>query len=204
MTDSSAAVPASQLTGLLVRELLKASHVFAAADASGGLAQDAFVNIVADAVAHAQQGAHLPPAPHRAQAAPTSLLGVVGGAGRVSSDFGPRVDPINGHRSFHHGVDIAAGRGTPIHALASGLVTRAGEQGGYGLVVEVEGADGDTVRYAHAERLDVRVGDRVEAGQALGAVGSSGRSTGPHVHVEVLHEGHSVDPETALLLARRR
>ena len=88
--------------------------------------------------------------------------------------------------------------------MTSGLVTRAEEAGGYGLVVEVKNAVGEIVRYAHAESLDVRVGDQVHAGQTLGAVGSTGRSTGPHVHVEVLAKGHAVDPETALLLDRRR
>lgn len=221
----SSSVPASQLTGLLVRELLKASHVFDAKDAGGGMAQDAFVNVVADAVAHAQQlhehkggpashaplPAGMPTGPTRSMAPlqpqpqpPTSMLGVTGGAGRLSSDFGVRVDPINGHQSFHHGVDVAAPRGTPIRALAEGVVTKTGPAGGYGLVVEVEGVDGEIVRYAHAERLDVRVGDRVQVGQPLGAVGSTGRSTGPHVHVEVLQDGHAVDPETALLVARRR
>ena len=205
---SVSAPPASQLTGMLVRELLKASHVFDAGDAQGGMAQDAFINAVADAVAHAQQfgGLEQRPLPARPgpPGAPTSLLAVTGGSGRISSDFGPRTDPINGHHGFHHGVDVAAARGTPIRALTSGLVTRAEEAGGYGLVVEVKNAVGEIVRYAHAESLDVRVGDQVHAGQTLGAVGSTGRSTGPHVHVEVLAKGHAVDPETALLLDRRR
>ena len=100
-------------------------------------------------------------------------------------------------------IDIAAAAGTAITSISAGTVVKAGAAGGYGNVVEVQGADGTITRYAHAERIDVRVGERVEVGDALATVGSTGRSTGPHLHLEVRKGGVAVDPTTALLAQGR-
>lgn len=138
---------------------------------------------------------------------PSSALGaVVSGPARVSSPFGPRHDPITGKDAGHHGLDIAAPEGTPISSLGSGEVVFAGRAGGYGLVVDVKGDDGRIIRYAHAHELSVKVGQRVETGHQIGTVGSTGRSTGPHLHLEVRVDGVAEDPTTALLtaFARRR
>jgi murein DD-endopeptidase MepM/ murein hydrolase activator NlpD len=127
--------------------------------------------------------------------------------GRISSNFGLRRDPVTGNRRFHRGVDIAAPKGSPIGAFAEGTVVFAGRQGGYGKTVVIEHADGRQTRYAHAERLMVRAGDVVRAGETIATVGSTGRSTGPHLHFEVSEEGQRIDPLRALAnenaLARR-
>lgn len=140
-------------------------------------------------------------------AVPASALGaVVAGPARVSSPFGHRHDPITGKDAGHHGMDIAAPEGTPISSLGGGEVVFAGRAGGYGLVVDVKGDDGRVIRYAHAHELSVKVGQRVETGHQIGTVGSTGRSTGPHLHLEVRVDGVAEDPTTALLtaFARRR
>jgi len=114
--------------------------------------------------------------------------------GRISSGYGTRHDPMHGGERHHGGLDIAAPRGTPVLAMAEGVVVRAGSSGAYGNLVELRHSSGAVTRYAHQDRLDVRVGDSVQAGQQLGTVGSTGRSTGNHLHLEVRVEGHSVDP----------
>ncbi len=115
-------------------------------------------------------------------------------AGRVSSGFGPRRDPLSGAHAFHGGVDIAASRGSPIRAAAGGVVTFADWRGSGGQVVEIQHPAGLRTRYAHADRLLVRVGDRVRSGEAVATVGSTGRSTGPHLHFSVERHGRLVDP----------
>jgi len=114
--------------------------------------------------------------------------------GYLSSYFGDRMDPFNGEETFHKGVDFAADAGSDVVAVASGIVTWAGKKDGYGVLVEVSHGNGLTTRYAHNERVLVKVGDTVQRGQALAAVGSTGRSTGPHVHFEVLKNGHQINP----------
>ncbi|MFN7927440.1 MAG: peptidoglycan DD-metalloendopeptidase family protein [Blastocatellia bacterium] len=116
--------------------------------------------------------------------------------GRITSGFGLRNDPINGHLRQHHGIDIAAPRGTAIGAAAAGTVVFAGRRGGYGNTVIIEQADGKQTLYGHADQLMVRVGDEVAAGQQIATVGSTGRSTGPHLHFEVRENGQSVNPVT--------
>jgi len=118
--------------------------------------------------------------------------------GRVSSPFGDRVDPFEGGRRFHRGLDVAAPEGTPIHSLADGVVTMAQERAGYGRVVVVEHADGWSSLYAHCDAMDVTPGQRVARGEVLGTVGSSGRSTGPHLHLELHLHGTAVDPASSL------
>ena len=114
--------------------------------------------------------------------------------GPLKSLFGLRRDPIHGHQRFHKGIDIAAPRGTPIGAAAAGKVVFAGRQGGYGNTVVIEHPDGRRTRYAHADRLFVQTGDNVNTGQAVATVGSTGRSTGPHLHFEVTENGHHLNP----------
>lgn len=114
--------------------------------------------------------------------------------GAVRSNFGVRKDPFTGKRKFHSGVDIPAPRGTPIGAAAAGRVVFAGRQRGYGNTVILEHADGTRTRYAHAEQLYVRKGDYVGSGDSVGAVGSTGRSTGPHLHFEVMRNGRHLNP----------
>ena len=114
--------------------------------------------------------------------------------GPLRSRFGGRIDPINGDRRFHAGVDIAAPRGTPIGAAAAGRVVFAGRDGGYGNTVVLEHADGTRTRYAHAERLTVGVGEAVADGETVALVGSTGHSTGPHLHFEVIRKGRHLNP----------
>ncbi len=123
-------------------------------------------------------------------------------AGRRSSGYGERVDPIHQTRRMHAGFDIAAPTGTHVAAAASGEVVHAGPAGTYGNLVRVRHADGFETRYAHLSRVDVKVGDRVELGQAIGAVGSTGHSTGPHLHFEIRKEGAALDPSPYLPLHR--
>ena len=114
--------------------------------------------------------------------------------GFVSSGFGPRADPFTGNIAFHEGVDIASRLGSPIHAMADGVVSFAGEKPQYGKTIEITHGRGLTTRYAHTLQLLVKVGDKVNRGDSIALVGSSGRSTGPHVHFEVLKEGRAVNP----------
>jgi murein DD-endopeptidase MepM/ murein hydrolase activator NlpD len=118
--------------------------------------------------------------------------------GRVSSSFGYRIHPVHGSRALHAGLDIAAPAGTRVSAAAAGTVTFAGWRGAYGRLVVVDHGDGVTTRYAHLAGIAVRAGDRVGAGAPIGTVGSSGVSTGPHLHFEVRHGGTAVDPRPLL------
>jgi murein DD-endopeptidase MepM/ murein hydrolase activator NlpD len=112
----------------------------------------------------------------------------------TTSGYGWRKDPLGHGRKFHSGVDLRAAYGTEVPAAAAGEVTFAGEQGGYGTMVVVRHEDGFETRYAHLSSTAVQAGDRVDAGQAVGRVGSSGRSTGPHLHFEVRRNGQQLDP----------
>lgn len=114
--------------------------------------------------------------------------------GWISSYFGSRSDPFDGHTAFHKGVDFAAPEGSQVVAVAKGVVTWSRDRFGYGRVVEVNHGNGLVTRYAHNARLLVKVGDTVQKGQAIAAIGSTGRSTGPHLHFEVLKGGRPVDP----------
>src|SRR5580658_602657 len=114
--------------------------------------------------------------------------------GFISSYFGERADPFDGTEAFHKGVDFAGIAGSPVTAVAAGIVTWAGERSGYGKVVEINHGDGYVTRYAHNERTLVTVGETVKRGQPVALMGSTGRSTGPHVHFEVVRNGRQVDP----------
>ena len=120
--------------------------------------------------------------------------------GWISSYFGERADPFTGYSASHKGVDFAAPEGTHVTAVAAGLVTIAGDSAeggagsGYGQMVEINHGNGLSTRYCHNEKLLVKVGDMVRKGQEVALMGSTGRSTGPHLHFEVLKNGVQVDP----------
>lgn len=120
--------------------------------------------------------------------------------GWISSPFGWRIDPFTGGEEFHEGIDFAAPRGTPIHAVAAGVVTWAGPRGGYGNMVQIDHGGGYATRYGHAEKVLVHVGETVQRGDVIALVGSTGRSTGPHVHFEVLKYGHEINPKSFVRL----
>jgi murein DD-endopeptidase MepM/ murein hydrolase activator NlpD len=116
----------------------------------------------------------------------------------VSSPVGYRADPFSGARRFHAGVDIAAAYGREVPSAGAGEVVFSGAQGGYGNTVVVEHANGVRTRYAHLSSIQVEAGAIVDAGTVVGRVGSSGRSTGPHLHFEVLQDGQPVNPAVAV------
>jgi murein DD-endopeptidase MepM/ murein hydrolase activator NlpD len=116
------------------------------------------------------------------------------GAGAISSYFGERSDPFTGEEGFHKGLDFAGTEGEPVVAVAAGIVTWAGERSGYGTLVEINHGNGYITRYAHNESTLVAVGQSVSRGEQIALMGSTGHSTGPHVHFEVLHNGTQIDP----------
>ncbi len=114
--------------------------------------------------------------------------------GWLSSYFGMRTHPISGRREMHKGIDFAGKLGGPVIAVAKGVVTYAGKRYNYGKLIEIAHGNGYTTRYAHNSRLLVSVGDTVAKGFQIAEIGSSGRSTGPHVHFEVLKNGREINP----------
>jgi murein DD-endopeptidase MepM/ murein hydrolase activator NlpD len=116
----------------------------------------------------------------------------------LTSSFGYRVDPFLGRLALHPGVDLAEAYGAEIHAAAAGRVTHAGPAGGYGIMVEIDHGNGLATRYAHMSEALVEEGEEVDKGAVLGRLGSTGRSTGPHLHYEVRVDGEPVDPERYL------
>ncbi len=116
----------------------------------------------------------------------------------LTSPFGNRGDPINGRRAFHAGLDFAAEYGSPIRAAAGGTVAFAGFRSDYGWMVEIDHGNGLSTRYAHASRLLVKPRSLVAPGEEIARLGSSGRSTGPHLHFEVLRHGEPIDPRRYL------
>jgi murein DD-endopeptidase MepM/ murein hydrolase activator NlpD len=123
--------------------------------------------------------------------------------GWMSSRFGRRTDPFKGHIAWHSGVDFAGKLGSDVISVAAGVVTWSGERHGYGDMVEVNHGGGFSTRYAHNSKNLVKVGDIVKKGQVVALMGSSGRSTGPHVHFEVYKHGRPVDPATYIHRASR-
>lgn len=113
---------------------------------------------------------------------------------RVTSPVGWRRDPFTDEWKFHKGVDLAFSEGSPIQSMTSGTVVFSGKQRGYGNTVIVEGPGGVRVRYAHLEELEVEEGTDIAKGQEIGLAGSTGRSTGPHLHVEIEQDGKVIDP----------
>jgi murein DD-endopeptidase MepM/ murein hydrolase activator NlpD len=114
--------------------------------------------------------------------------------GEISSYFGERSDPITGEEGFHKGLDFPGAEGEPVMAVAAGIVTWAGERSGFGTLVEINHGNGYMTRYGHNQTALVKVGQTVTRGQQIALMGSTGHSTGPHVHFEVLHNGTQIDP----------
>jgi murein DD-endopeptidase MepM/ murein hydrolase activator NlpD len=122
----------------------------------------------------------------------------IGGEIDLSSPFGVRVDPFLRIPAMHTGIDFRGEVGDPIRATAAGTVTAAGWSGGYGKMVEVNHGNGLATRYGHLSQIDVIIGDKIRIGQIVGRLGSTGRSTGPHVHYETRIDGEAVDPQKFL------
>lgn len=121
----------------------------------------------------------------------------------VTSAFGVRTDPIIGAAALHTGIDFRAPTGMSATATAPGVVTRAGWNGGYGRMVEVDHGQGYATRYAHLSEILVKVGQKLDAGDVLGKTGSSGRSTGPHLHYEIRHNGEAINPLRFLKVGKK-
>ena len=117
---------------------------------------------------------------------------------RMSSDYGTRRDPFTGKRAFHAGIDFAAAEGTPVLSAGEGTVSFVGWRSGYGNVVEVVHKDGLTTRYPHLSKALVAEGQAVECGTPIAEVGTTGRSTGPHLHFEILRNDKTIDPQSFL------
>ena len=124
--------------------------------------------------------------------------------GAVSSTYGYRHDPFTGRAAFHAGMDFSGQEGADIYSVAAGIVIFAGQKSGYGNVVEVDHGNGYVTRYAHARSLAAKVGDRVARDQLIAYMGSTGRSTGTHLHYEVLLGNRQIDPATFVHLALKK
>lgn len=118
--------------------------------------------------------------------------------GRITSAFGDRNHPVLGTMLHHDGIDISRPTGTPVKPISSGIVTFSGTNGGYGRMVEIDHGDGLTSRYAHLSTLAVREGEQIIPGQTIGQVGETGRTTGPHLHLEIRRLNSPIDPLTVL------
>jgi murein DD-endopeptidase MepM/ murein hydrolase activator NlpD len=121
---------------------------------------------------------------------------------RLTSGFGPRRDPLRRRYSQHNGIDFAAPTGTPIFSTAEGVVTFSGRQRGYGIVVKIRHAFGFETVYAHLNKSRVKVGQRIERGDRIADMGSTGRSTGSHLHYEIRIDGKPVNPNKFIRAAR--
>jgi murein DD-endopeptidase MepM/ murein hydrolase activator NlpD len=207
---------ARQMEAMLLQQVLKSSGAFHSSETAGsGVNADLFVDALAEAVSKggglglaAMLERSLGGAASTSQQAPPlpafspSVAPVAGGV--VTSHFGPRADPFDGHEAEHTGVDIGAPEGTPIHAVSGGVVRAAGAHGGLGNRLEVDNGGGRTTIYAHASALLVHAGDVVAPGQVIGKVGSTGRSTGPHLHLELRQGGQAIDAGRVLKLYGKR
>jgi len=124
--------------------------------------------------------------------------------GSISSTYGWREDPFTGKQDFHYGIDIACPSGAEIPAVGAGRVVFSGREKGYGRVVEIEHQDGLTTLYAHNAKNLVKVGEKVAKYQVIALVGSSGRSTGPHLHYEVRRNGEAINPAKVTRIGKER
>ncbi len=131
---------------------------------------------------------------HRKSSAEALPSGEPVAHGWISSGYGWRTDPFTGERSFHPGIDFAGERGSPVRAIASGVVTWAGPHFGYGRLVIINDGNGYSTWYGHSEKVLVHVGEIVRRGEEIALLGTTGRSTGPHVHLEVHHDGKVINP----------
>jgi murein DD-endopeptidase MepM/ murein hydrolase activator NlpD len=124
--------------------------------------------------------------------------------GEVSSEFGYRESPFTQHPSFHQGIDIMADLGTPIIAPASGSITAVGYDAGLGRYIIMAHKGGVVTRYGHLSKIKVKKGQKVKRGVVIGSVGTTGRTTGPHLHYDVAIKGKYVDPRKFLIVSRRK
>jgi murein DD-endopeptidase MepM/ murein hydrolase activator NlpD len=125
------------------------------------------------------------------------------GDDNTTSNFGPRTDPFTGGSAMHSGMDFRGETGTPVYAAGAGKVITAEASGGYGNLVEIDHGHGVTTRYAHLSAIEVAVGQSVQAGARVGLVGSTGRSTGPHLHYETRNAGTAIDPQKFLAVGSK-
>ena len=203
---TSGKTAAQQLESFIVKQLLQSSGMFKGNGVAGSsVTADLFAETLADEISRSggfglssmiTPGAQ-PPVPVAPHATPHTF-------DHQTSAFGTRIDPITGKTSAHHGVDIAAPEGTPIPAAKAGTVIRTGDRGGYGNAIEIVHPDGTSTLYAHTSGISVAEGDHVDAGDIVGFVGQTGRTTGPHLHLEVRKGGSFVDPGVALKAYRLR
>lgn len=199
MTVKPTASPEAQLQSFVIKQLLTASGAFKGSNAAGGaLTADLFADAIAEAVA-GSMGSLTPTLSPREREASSSTA-----PQNLTSGFGARVDPITGKASNHTGIDLAAATGTPIPAAKDGVVIKCGDRGGYGNAIEIAHPDGTSTLYGHTSGVNVAPGDRVSAGQIIGWVGETGRTTGPHLHLEVRQAGKFLDPQIALKAYRLR
>ncbi|HET9597703.1 MAG TPA: peptidoglycan DD-metalloendopeptidase family protein [Anaeromyxobacteraceae bacterium] len=189
------------LETMVVKQLVTTSKAFTGGEGPGSAVRaDLFADALADAMVKGG-GIGLAKQIERSMAGPASSparsTSTVGDA-LVTSAFGPRHDPFDGHLTRHEGVDLAGDEGAEVRAPRGGVVRRAGERGGYGQALEIDHGDGVVTVYGHASELLVGEGDRVDPGQPILRVGSTGRATGAHLHFEVRVGGRPVDPGRAL------
>lgn len=112
----------------------------------------------------------------------------------TASGYGRRIDPIYKTVKFHHGMDFSANTGTPVYATGNGIIKSAGWESGYGLTIEIDHGFDYQTRYAHLNKINVKRGQKIKRGEIIGLVGSTGKSTGPHLHYEVVNKGRKVNP----------
>lgn len=218
---------AKQLEAFFLRQMLSEARPAGGGGLDGGFAGDTFKQMLDDAIADkmsaaggigmadimakqlAKAGAGETPKVafgepyHALNAPPGAPALILPVAGTPTSGYGQRIDPVHGTPGqMHPGFDLAAKTGTPVGAAAGGKITHAGPAGTYGNLVIVQHDNGYETRYAHLSAVTVKVGDKVDAGQQVGNVGTTGYSTGPHLHFEVRHDGKTIDPEPLLPLKR--
>ncbi len=222
--STGAAQAAKQLEAFFLRQLLAESRPQGGGGVDSGFASDTFKGMLDEAIAdkmsnaggiglaaifERQLGGHVPSVPGLASMAShldESAAPPVGGAptfappvvGRLGSGYGLRTDSTHATPYLHKGVDLAAPTGTPVVAAAAGTVVRAEAAGTYGNLIIVRHANGFETRYAHLSAIGVTAGQRVEAGEALGKVGSTGNSAIPHLHFEVRQGDQVIDPARVL------
>ena len=216
---------AREMESLFLYELLKVMRESTASSAGNGLGQSTYLSmfdmelarvmstrgtglqdVILRALSKGQAGKDAPsdtsvqkrgPAMAPARQTPQGMA-VPEAGGRISSGFGMRHDPLSGELRFHEGIDIAAPEGTEVRPLGPGRVVFSGERTGFGKVVEIDHGGGYTTRYAHNSENLVNEGDDVITDTVIARSGNTGRSTGPHVHLEVRFRGEAVDPLSIL------
>ncbi len=188
----------AQLGESLVRQLLASSGISKAFSSGSPMHEGMFLEALSTAVAQQTPLIPAPPAAGNAKATSQDVAAQVVEQGQLSSGFGPRVHPITHAQVHHDGLDVAAQLGAPVHCVRPGVVALARAAQGYGNMVVVRHASGAESRYAHLDNMFVTPGQILKAGEVVGQVGSTGATTGPHVHFEWRDNGVVVDPTLAL------